>query len=118
MIKLKLTPGEFAELYTFIKGLTSDQITLPLAHQPVRMLVLIEYLARWPNHRVVPWLIRPRHKEYSLSLKPVVAKTLHEEMEGTLLTGLQQLVLNKLDHAIVNYKSPDAIPHVTGELVR
>jgi hypothetical protein len=117
MIKLKLTPGELGSLLRFLSVLLTDQRTLPLPHQTTNMLVLIDYLDSWKTPRLLSWRSRRKDREFGVSLKLPVAKALHEEMQFNVLRDNQQGVLDKIDHAIINYQRPGAQAHVIGELI-
>lgn len=102
----------------FLRTATNGQDQLHLAYQPLPILVLLKYLEAWKPYRLLAWAQRRPDREYKISLPLAVAKAFHEEMQSNTLTEIEQLFLNKLDQAVVNYRNPNAEPHVIGELVR
>jgi hypothetical protein len=106
MITLKLTRTEFLSMILFLRKHTAGQEDVQLAYQSTIMLVLMDYLATWTSLRLVAWSQRRPDKKFRLSLKPVVARTLHQEMQHAKLTPHQQLFLNELDLAIVSHNRP------------
>ncbi|UHG93350.1 hypothetical protein [Spirosoma oryzicola] len=117
MISLKLTRLEFQVMVQFLRWHTEYQNQVPLVHQSTNMIILMDYLATWNTLRLLNWSCRQPDKEYRLGLKRVIALALHQEMLRVKLTVHQQILLGKLDQAIVDYRDPFAEPHVIGELI-
>lgn len=118
MLSLKVNPNEFRAMIGYLREAQAIHEGVPLVHQTIAGLVLIQYLERWRSHQVLSWAQRRAEKEYRLNLPLPVARALHTEMQHSYLVGWQQLFLNKLDAAIINHRNPHADPHVIGELVR
>lgn len=104
MIALKLYPGELRELLGYVWVNTENQQHVPLPLQGVGKLVLLHYLAKWTPARIYAWQQRNSKKTYTLRLPVTVALALYQDMQSALLTGHQQLLLTKLDQALVNYQ--------------
>lgn len=119
MLTLKLTPSEFRDLIYFLRMCTRGQQAVPLHQQSVAQLVLLDYHNRiTATNRLLTWQRRSASKYYRCSLPLAVSKALHDQMQCYLLCPLEQILLDRLDQAIVNYQDPYAQPHVLGELVR
>ena len=118
MLRLKITPQEFAAMILFMRQATEGHQQMPLQKQTVNRLVMAQYLAKWNSYRFLLWMCRPDNKTYGLSIPLPVARSLHQDMPGTYLGEWQQLFLGKLDQAITNYRDPLAEAHALGELVR
>lgn len=108
MLPLKLYPSEFRELIGYLKAGTEGQETVPLQHQTVGKLILLGYISKWTPIRIYVWKQRSVTKTYSFRLPVVVGLAIYQDMQGALLTHHQQLLLAKLDQAIVNYQNPYA----------
>ena len=106
MITLKLYPSEFRELMGYLWIHTEGQQYLPLGLQQVGKLILINYRERWTRVRLQNWKNRQADKAFALRLTVVVALALYQDMQGVRLTSHQQLLLTKLDQAIINYQPP------------
>ena len=118
MLTLKLTPAEFRVLMNFLRMCTQDQIEVPLRLQSVTMLVLLQYWRKISPARLATWQLRRSEKFYKHSMPVAVAKACYDLMQAYLLNSHQQILLDRLDQAIINYQDPYAQPHVLGELVR
>ena len=116
MIPLKLTRIEFQSMIQYLRFNTEGQRQVPFGHQSTNMLVLMDYLESWKILRLLSWSQRRPDKEFKLSIKLPVARALHQEMQHAMLTGHQQLLLDKLDQAIINYRDPHSVSHLIGEL--
>ncbi|GAB3803076.1 hypothetical protein GCM10028819_32410 [Spirosoma humi] len=117
MLRLKITPQEFAAMIFFMRQATEGHRQLPLQKQSVNMLVMAQYLAKWNSYRFLLWMSRPDNKTYWMSIPLPVAKSLHQDMPGTYLGEWQQLFLNKLDQAVINYSDPLTQTYVLGDLI-
>ncbi|MCX6216534.1 hypothetical protein [Spirosoma sp.] len=117
MITLKLYPAEFRVLIGYLRFNTQDQDQVPLVHQSLHRLVLLNYLQSWKVSRLLIWQGRRTDREFKLSMPLTVALALYQEMQSQLLTAHQQLLLAKLDQAVINYQSPTSQAHVIGELI-
>lgn len=117
MISLKITRNEFQVIVQFLRTHTAYQNQVPLVHQSTNMIILMDYLATWNPLRLLSWSHRLPTKEYRLGLKRVIALALYQEMQRVGLTDHQQILLNKLDQALVDYRDPYAEPHVIGALI-
>ncbi|RYC69773.1 hypothetical protein [Spirosoma sordidisoli] len=106
MISLKLTPNEFKALILFVRGVVDIQSRLPIMDQHLSGLVLEQYLGKWRPHQLLAWGQRTAGKEFKLNLPLPVAKALWQEMQYSMLMGWQQLLLGKLDQALINYRNP------------
>jgi hypothetical protein len=106
MLILSLYPQDFRVMIGYLNFNLAGQDQVPLRLQTVSMLVLLQYLKTFKAHKLLSWHQRRTDKTYKLSMPLAVAKALHEEMLNAMLTGHQQLLLNKLDQAIVNYTDP------------
>ncbi|GAB3958253.1 hypothetical protein GCM10028805_52230 [Spirosoma harenae] len=106
MLQLKLYPSEFRVLIHYVRMATQYQAEVPLQHQLVSKLILINYLVKWTPARYLAWRQRRADKAFSLRLPLVVALSLYQDMLSVLLNSHQQALLDKLDQAIVNYRSP------------
>lgn len=117
MLRLKLYPGEFRVLIGYLRFNTEEHDQVPLRQQHVPTLVLLQYLRSWSASRLLVWKGRRPDKAFTLNVPLVVGLALYQEMQQQLLTGAQQLLLAKLDQAVVNYRSPHSQAHVIGELL-
>lgn len=106
MLSLQLFPSEFRELIGYLTVNTEYQQTVPLRLQLVGKLIMLNYISKWTPHRIYAWQQRNPKKAYALRLPVVVGLALWQDMRGALLTGHQQLLLSKLDQAIINYRHP------------
>ena len=118
MLTLMLTPTEFRDLMNFLRMCTQDQTDVPLRLQSVDMLVLLQYRRKIPPARLVTWQLRKPGKFYKHSMPVAVAKTLYNQFQSYLLHMHQQILLDRLDQAIINYQDPYSQPHPLGDLVR
>lgn len=118
MLQLKLYPAEFGVLLGYLRFNTEGQESVPLQHQLVTKLVLLQYLQKWTPVRILAWRGKRANKAFSFRMPIVVGLSLYQDMKGALLTHHQQLLLDKLDQAIVNYRDPASTPHVIGELIQ
>lgn len=117
MLRLKITPQEFAAMIFFMRQATEGWRHIPLQRQTVKMLVMAQYLIKWNPYKFMIWTSRPDNKLYWLSLPLPVARSLHQDMRETRLGEFQLLFLSKLDQAIINYRDPLAEAHALGELI-
>lgn len=117
MLSLQLYPAEFRELIRYLRVNTQDADLVPLRQQHVPTLILLNYLRSWSTSRLLVWKGRRPDKAFKLNMPLVAALALYQVMQQQLLTGAQQLLLYRLDEAIVNYRYPHAQAHVIGELL-
>ena len=106
MLTLQLYPSEFRELIGYIHFNTEGQADVPLQQQSVGKLILLSYIGTWTPVRIYVWKQRKVTKTYALRLPVVVGLAPYRDMLGNGLTGQQQLLLAKLDLAIINYQNP------------
>jgi hypothetical protein len=106
VIAVKLTKTEFLSLVQFVRSNCAMVDQIPLQQRPVRIMVQADYLASLTPARLHAWRLRHPRKEFKVSLKLTVAVAIHQEMQDTLITGIQQIVLLKLDQAMVDYLAP------------
>lgn len=106
MIALKLYPSEFRELMGYLWIHTEGQQYLSLDLQQVGKLILINYRDKWTSSRLKIWKHRRADREFTLRLPVVVFLAFYQDMQGVLLTDYQQLLLDKLNQAIVDYQPP------------
>lgn len=118
MLTLSLYPSEVGLMYTFIRASISGQDRLPLCQQTVTDLLLKEYLRSWTYKRMVSWHNRKPTRAYRCSLPLPVAAALYGQLQNFELTQPQQLLLGKLNQAMVNYRETGSEAHVIGELIR
>jgi len=108
MLTLGLYPQDFRVMIGYLRFNLADQDKVPLRLQTLPMLVLLQYLNTFKPHKLIIWQHRRADKTYKVSMPLAVAKALHEDMQHALLTSHQQIVLAKLDQAIINYTDPFA----------
>lgn len=104
MLSLKLYPAEFLELLNYLYQHTKGQDRVPLPYQSVGKLVLGQYLAKWTPSRILAWKQRRANKAFAFRLPETVALALYQDMLGGELTPMQQMLLSKLDQAMVNHR--------------
>ncbi|GAB3550676.1 hypothetical protein [Spirosoma fluminis] len=112
MLTLKLHPNEFKSLMQFLRLMQDVHGPVPLMQRHLAGMVLIGYLERWKPHQILAWGQRRVDKAYRLNLPLTVARALYQEMQCSELIGWQQIVLNKLDQALINYQDPSRIDHL------
>lgn len=117
MLSLSLFPTEFRVLIQYLRFNTADQDQVPLIHQSVSMLLLIGYLKSISVKRLLIWNNRRTDKQYRFSLPLPVALAIYQDMQQAMLTGHQQLLLAKIDQAVINYRDPAHQAHAIGELL-
>lgn len=110
MLTLKLYPAEFGVLIGYLKFNTEYQDQVPLQHQLVGKLIMLNYISKWSPIRIYAWRQKNPRKAHALRLPVVVALALWQDMQKAMLTGHQQVLLNKLDHAIISYQNPRIEP--------
>lgn len=105
MLTLKLTPVDVHAMYNFMyRVLTRPQV--PLQARPIHLIVLNEYFNKWSGGKKQTWVERLFYfadKSYSFSLQLSVGMSLYHELQNVPLFTEQQILLGKLDQAIVNH---------------
>lgn len=117
MLTLKLYPTEFRVLIQYLRFNTNGQDQVPLVHQTVGMLLMINYLRTWTTVKLLIWSQRRTDKEYKLSIPLPVALALYRDMQSAMLAVHQLLLLAKIDQAIISYRDPMTQAHTVGELI-
>lgn len=117
MLSLSLYPAEFRVLIQYLRFNTADQDQVPLIHQSVSLLLMMNYLKSISVKRLLVWNARRTDKQFKFSLTLPVALAIYQDMQQALLTSHQQLLLAKIDQAIINYRDPAQQAHALGELI-
>ena len=117
MLTLTLFPAEFRVLIQYLRFNTAGQDQVPLTHQSVSMLLMIAYLKSISVKRLITWNARRNDKQFRFSLPLPIALAIYQDMQQALLTSHQQLLLAKIDQAVINYRDPAQQAHALGELI-
>lgn len=106
MLTLSLYPAEFAAMLAFLSRISHEQIDVPLPLQPVTVCLLMSFQEKLKLGATLAWGARDMKRKYKYRIPVPVARALHQELRNYPINPHQQLLLQEIDQAITNYRTP------------
>lgn len=104
-ITLKLYPAEWQAMVRFCPTYQDLQLSSPKSLD-AKLILLAEFRGKITPTSVLAWSYRRDNHEFSCRLPVSLVKALWDYMQHQPLSTIDQLLLNKLDRSLTDFKLP------------